>query len=257
VKPQPEESNGSPKKLKEMSFLDHLEELRSTLIQVSLVFFLLSVVCWFLSGQILELLIDDLPVESLYFHSPTEAFMVRVKLSFILGFMVAFPFILYKIWSFISPGLFEKEKRRVFPFLISSSILFYSGVLFCYKVLIPLVLKMFLKFGTPNLNPLLSVTDSLAFVGKFCFTFGLVFQLPVIIMILSLMGLITPRFLLKQWRYAIVGIFFVAAILTPPDAISQIAMAIPLLVLYFGSAVVAQVVVKRREEQKEDEDSAE
>jgi sec-independent protein translocase protein TatC len=237
-----------------MSFLDHLEELRSTLIQSFLVFLLLSMVCWFFSGWILDLVIGDLPVESLYFHSPIEAFMIRVKLSFIMGFMLAFPFILYKVWAFVSPGLFETEKRRVFPFLISSSILFYSGVIFCYLMLIPVVLNLLLKFGTPHLTPLLSVTSSLAFVGKLCFTFGIVFQLPVIVVILSLMGLITPRLLLRQWKYAIVVIFFVAAVLTPPDAISQLAMALPVLVLFFGSVLVAHLVVRRKKKTKEDEE---
>ena len=253
MKPQLEESNGSQKNLKEMSFLDHLEELRSTLIQSFLVFFVLSAVCWFFSGRILDILIDDLPVDSLYFVSPIEAFMVRVKLSFILGAMLAFPFILFKVWSFISPGLFKTEKNRVVPFLISSSALFYAGIVFCYLILIPLVLELLLKFGTPNLNPLLSVTESLAFVGKLCFTFGIVFQLPVIVLILSVLGIITPRFLLKQWRYAIIAIFFAAAILTPPDFVSQLAMALPVLVLYIGSVLIAMVVVRRKEDKKEKE----
>ena len=253
MKPQLEESNGSQKNIKEMSFLDHLEEFRSTLIQSFLVFFLLSAVCWFFSGRVLDILIGDLPVESLYFMSPIEAFMVRIKLSFVLGVMLAFPFILFKIWSFISPGLFKTEKNRVVPFMVSSSVLFYAGVVFCYLILIPLVLELLLKFGTPNLNPLLSATECLAFVGKLCFTFGIVFQLPVIVLILSLLGIVTPRFLLRQWRYAIVAIFFAAAVLTPPDFVSQLAMALPVLILYIGSVLIAHLVVRRKEDSKEEE----
>jgi len=229
-----------------MSFLDHLEELRSTIIQSLLVFLLLSTTCWFFSSKILDLLIGDLPVESLYFYSPIEAFMVRLKVSFILGLMLAFPFILFRIWAFVSPGLFLNERKRIIPFMLSSSILFYAGVLFCYFILIPIVLQFLLKFGTPHLSPLLSVSSSFSFVARLCFTFGVVFQLPIVVLVLSLLGIVTPRFLLRQWRYAIVAIFAAAAILTPPDVVSQLLMAGPILVLYLGSVLIALIVVRRR-----------
>jgi len=233
---------------KEMSFLEHLEELRSVLIQSLVVFLVLSIVCWFFSGSILDLLLTDLPLESLYFHTPLEAFMTRLKVSFILGLMLAFPFILFKAWSFVSPGLFANERRKVYPFMVSSSILFYCGVIFAYLVLIPVVLRFLLSFGTPRLNPLLSVSAYFAFVARLCFSFGLVFQIPIVVLILSLLGLVTPRFLLAQWRYAVVLIFTVSAILTPPDAVSQVLMAAPVLLLYIGSVLLAYVVVRRRQQ---------
>jgi sec-independent protein translocase protein TatC len=247
VKSQSKESENGNGNTKEMSFLDHLGELRSMILQSFLVFFVLSVICWFFSGWILDLLIQDLPVDSLYFYSPLEAFMVRLKISFVIGFMLAFPFVLYKIWAFVSPGLFSSERKRIVPFMLSSSILFYTGVLFCYIILIPLVIGFLLKFGTPNLSPLLSVSSFFAFVARLCFTFGIVFQLPVIVLVLSLLGIVTPRFLLRQWRYAIVLIFLASAILTPPDVVSQVLMGGPIFILYLGSVLIALIVTRKKE----------
>jgi sec-independent protein translocase protein TatC len=249
VKSQTKESEHGKGESKEMSFLDHLEELRSTIVQSFIVFFIFSVICWFFSGRIMDLLIADLPVDSLYFYSPLEAFMVRLKISFVIGFMLAFPFVLYKVWSFISPGLFFNERTRIVPFMVSSSILFYAGVLFCYVILIPFVIGFLLKFGTENLSPLLSVSSFFAFVARLSFTFGIVFQLPIIVLILSLLGIVTPRFLLRQWRYAIVLIFLASAILTPPDLVSQVLMAGPIIILYLGSILVAMIIIRNKEKE--------
>lgn len=230
-----------------MSFLDHLAELRQVIVQSLLVFAGLSITVWFFSGRVLNLLVDDLPVDSLYFTSPIEAFMVRMKISFVMGLMMAFPFVLFKIWSFIAPGLFSFEKKRIYPLVITSSALFYAGVLFCYAVLIPVVLRFLLSFGTEYLNPLLSVSAYFGFVARLSFVFGVVFQVPIVVLILSSVGLVTPRFLLRQWRYGVLIIFTASAILTPPDAISLVLMALPILLLYIGSILVALVVVRKRQ----------
>lgn len=232
--------------LREMSFLEHLDELRGVLLQSAIVFLAASAVLWFFSARVLDFLVRDIPVESLNYFAPAEAFMARMKLSFVLGLMVAFPFILTKVWRFVSPGLFARERVRVYPFLVASSILFYLGVLFCYVVLIPIVLDFLLGFGTEKLNPMISVSSYFAFVARLCFTFGIVFQLPVIVLILSLLGIVTPRMLLKQWRYAVLVIFVVAAILTPPDPASQVLMALPVLLLYIGSVLIAFVAVRKK-----------
>lgn len=229
-----------------MSFLEHLDELRTVIIHSLVAFLLLSIVCWVFSRRILDILLADLPLESVYFHSPVEAFMVRVKVSFVVGLMLAFPFILYKIWSFVSPGLFRNERNKVYPLMISSSMLFYAGVLFCYLVLIPAVLKFLLGFGTEHLNPLLSVGAYFAFVARLCFSFGVVFQIPIVVFVLGSLGLVTPEFLLRQWRYAVVAIFAASAVLTPPDMVSQLMMALPVLFLYIGSVLVAYVVMRRQ-----------
>ncbi|MBI4720036.1 MAG: twin-arginine translocase subunit TatC [Chitinivibrionia bacterium] len=246
------ESPRETKKLKEMSFLDHLDELRSVIVQSCVVFFVLLVVSWFFSAQLLEMLLLDLPIESLYFNSPMEAFMARLKVSLVASLMVAFPFILFKIWSFVAPGLFANERKKIYPFVIVSSALFYIGVVFCYIVLIPVVMRMFLSFGTEHMKPLISIGAYFAFVSRMCFTFGLVFQIPIVVMILTSIGLVSPAYLLRQWRYATVIIFVVAAILTPPDAISQLLMAIPVMLLYIGSVVTAYVTVRKKKRTEED-----
>ncbi|MFQ5511772.1 MAG: twin-arginine translocase subunit TatC [Candidatus Krumholzibacteriia bacterium] len=236
-----------------MSFFDHLEDLRGVIIQSLVAIFLLTVACWFLSGRILDLLIKDLPVQSLYFSSPLGAFTIRLRISLVLGVVIAFPFVLYKVWSFVAPGLFSVERRRVYPLVISSATLFYIGILFCYAILIPFVLKFLLSFGTDNLNPLLSVSAYFAFVARLCFTFGIVFQIPIVVLVLSSLGLVTPRWLLKQWRYGVIIIFTGSAILTPPDIVSQLMMALPILLLYIGSILVAFVVVRRKSERQDKE----
>lgn len=229
-----------------MPFFRHLEELRKLVIHALVAVSLLSIGLWFVSGLLLDLLIKDLPVESLYFNSPIEAFMVRMKVSFVLGIMGAFPYILFRGWSFVSPGLFRHERRRVYPLVVTSSALFYAGVAFSYLVLIPVVLKFLLSFGTDKLNPLLSVSSYFTFVAKLSFTFGLVFQIPVVVLLLSSLGLVTPQMLLRQWRYGIVVIFVASAILTPPDALSLLLMALPVVMLYISSILVALLVVRRK-----------
>jgi sec-independent protein translocase protein TatC len=229
-----------------MSFLEHLEDLRGVLVQSVIVYLLLVIVCWFFSGRLIDFLIDDLSVENLIFYAPAEAFMARVKVSLILGLLGAYPFILFRVWAFVSPALFENERKKVYPFLATASVLFYVGVAFAYLILIPIALEFLLGFGTDKLNPMISVTSYFSFVARLCFTFGLVFQLPVIIFILSLIGVVTPQFLLRQWRYAILVIFVGSAVLTPPDPASQVLMALPIVLLYIGSVLAAYATIKRK-----------
>ncbi len=232
--------------LREMRFLDHLEDLRSMLFASALAWLAASVAFWFVSGRVLDFLIRDVPVENFYFMSPAEAFMIRMKLSFILGFLASFPYIFLRVWGFVSPALFSREKRMAFPVVFSSVSLFYGGLAFAYFVMIPVVIGFFVEFGTDRLLPLLSIERYFAFVWKLCLAFGVVFQMPIVIMALSWAGIVPARTLLRQWRYVIVIIFIVAAVFTPPDPLSQIFMALPLCGLYIASALIALVVESRR-----------
>lgn len=241
-----EESAKKERKLREMSFLEHLEDLRGVLVQSLIAFLLFTIVLWFFSGTILDFLIRDLPVEQLNFFAPAEAFMTRLKISLVLGVMMAFPFILFKVWSFVAPGLFAGERKKIYPFIMLSSILFYVGVLFCYFILIPIVIDFLLGFGTDRLTPIISVSMYFAFVARLCFTFGIVFQLPVVVFVLSMLGIVTPQFMLRQWRYAVLVIFVVSAVLTPPDPASQVLMAFPIILLYIGSVLVAYAAVNKK-----------
>jgi sec-independent protein translocase protein TatC len=233
-----------------MSFIDHLEELRSTLIASLVAWIGLSIVIWFLSGYILDFLLRDIPVDSLYFHTPIGAFMIRLKLSFILGFLVGFPYILFRAWAFVAPGLFQRERRVVFPLVFSSTALFYIGVVFAYWILIPVVLGFLMRFGTDLLEPLLSVDKYFGFVARLCFAFGLVFQLPLVIVFLTSIGLVSAKALLRKWRWAVILIFITAAVLTPPDPTSQLLMALPLVLLFLVSVTLSMVIEHRMQKRK-------
>ena len=237
--------------LREMSFLEHLDDLRGVLVRSAVAFGIFTVGYWFVSARVMDFLISDLPVDHLNFFSPTEAFMTRMKISFVLGLMTAFPYILFLTWRFVSPGLFARERRSIYPFVVSASALFYMGVVFCYLFLIPIVLEFLLGFGTDRLTPLLSVSAYFAMVARLSFTFGLVFQLPLIVLVLAVLGIVTPELLFRQWRYAVVIIFVASAILTPPDPVSQVLMAGPVLLLYAVSVFLAFVVVRRKKRRED------
>jgi sec-independent protein translocase protein TatC len=237
--------------LREMSFFEHLGDLRSLLIASVSVFLVLSIVYWFFSGQILEWIVARVPVDHLVFYAPSEAFMVRTKVSFVVGGMTAFPYVAYRVWRFITPGLFKREKSKVGPVVFSSGVLFYAGVAFCYFFVAPVIVNFMIGYATDRVQPLLSVSSYFNTVATLCLAFGLVFQLPIVMLLLSVIGLVSPRTFLRQWRYAIVIIWIAAAVFTPPDPVSQTLMAVPLCVLYIGSALVSLAVVRRRDSVKE------
>ena len=230
--------------------LDHLEELRSTLIQSAVAAGVASIISWFLSAKLLALMIQPIKSEGVYFNAPNEAFLTRLKLAGAMGLFVVAPFIFFKFYMFVLPGLHKKEARVVTPLLTATTILFYTGVAFAFLVVIPQVMTFLLSFGTEAMEPLIGVGPYFSFVTRLCLAFGLVFQLPLLVLFLSVIGLVNPRFLLRTWRLAIIIIFSVSAILTPPDVLSQVMMAGPVMVLYFGSALVAMAVTRRK--RKED-----
>lgn len=232
--------------LREMSFLDHLGELRSVLVTSLIALLGLSIAAWFFSGPILDWLVADVPVTTLAFLAPSEAFMTRMKLSFILGGLGAFPYVGYRVWRFVAPGLFRRERRRIFPVVIASAALFYAGLAFAYFIVVPVIIQFMLGYATERIQPMISVGAYFTTVSRLCLAFGLVFQLPIVILLLALIGIVPPRFFLRQWRYAVVIIFVAAAIFTPPDPVSQVLMAVPLVVLYIGSALLAAAIVRRR-----------
>lgn len=243
----PSEPTRRRERLREMSFFEHLGELRSVVTASVIVMLVFTVGYWFFSGRILEWMVRDLPVEHLVFYAPAEAFMVRTKLSFVLGALTAFPYISYRVWRFVTPGLFRTERGRVMPIVGWSIVLFYVGVAFCYFMVAPGVLTFLLGYGTEHIRPMITVSAYFNTVAQMCLVFGVVFQLPIVIFFLSVTGLVPARTFLRKWRFAIVIIFIVAAVATPsPDPVSQVLMATPLCVLYIGSALTALVVSRRQ-----------
>ncbi|MDZ7373178.1 MAG: twin-arginine translocase subunit TatC [candidate division KSB1 bacterium] len=232
-----------------MPFLDHLEELRWRLIKCIAAVLVLTLVSYFFSGQMLSFLTRPFPAgRKLIFLSPTEGFMIRIKLSLFGGIIFGLPVIFYQMWQFIAPGLLPHEKRYVPHIIIISTINFVIGALFAYFVIVPIGLNFLLGFETPDVEAAIRIKDYLGFVTNLMLAFGIVFELPVLSFILARIGILTPEFMSRYRRYSIVLVFVVAAILTPPDVFSQILLAMPLIVLYEISIIVARLARRRPRE---------
>jgi sec-independent protein translocase protein TatC len=185
-----------------------------------------------------------------------EAFFTYLKVSFLAAIMVASPVILYQFWLFVAPGLYDKEKRLLIPIVVLSSIFFVGGALFGYFVVFPYGFKFFLGFATEIIRPLPSMKEYLSFSSKLLIAFGLVFELPLIITFLAKLGIVTVPFLKKNRKYALLLFFVGAAILTPPDVVTQVMMAMPLMVLYEVSIIGARIFGRKPLDLEEEEDAA-
>lgn len=240
---KPESS--AKEELSSMSFISHLEDLRGTLFAMLAIGAVCTAVAWFFAERILGILVTP-ELGQVHYFGPAEGFMIRMKVSLATGLMLAFPLLLARLWGFVAPGLFQHERRLMLPIIIISSVLFYFGVAFSYLGVVPKTVAFFMSFASEELTPMINVTQYFAFVARFCLAFGIVFQLPLVIVLLSATGVVTPRQLWKTWRYGILVIFVLAAWLTPPDVVSQVLLAGPVIVLYLLSMVLAWIVARRR-----------
>jgi sec-independent protein translocase protein TatC len=187
------------------------------------------------------------PVGSLIFVGPAEAFWSRIKLTFFLGFFASMPVVLFELWNFIQRGLLPREKRFVLATTVISYCLFLAGAAFCYLWILPVGVKFLLAYGSDVLVPMISISRYLSFAFNLVFSFGLAFELPLVVGFLAKMGILKAETLVKQRRFAIIVIFIAAAALTPgPDVFSQLLMAGPLLVLYEAGIIVARVIERRK-----------
>jgi sec-independent protein translocase protein TatC len=245
-------------------FTSHLTELRKRLIH-SLVFLsVLFVICYFFSEYIYGFLVDpyaqavknDGLERRLIFTALQETFLTYLKVSFFAAFFVTSPFILIQIWKFIAPGLYEHEKSAIMPYLIITPILFLLGGMLVYYLVMPLAIKFFLSFESSGVSTNLpiqleaKVNEYLSLVMKLIFAFGLSFQLPVVLSLLARIGFVDSKYLKDRRKYFIVIIFAAAAILTPPDPITQIGLAIPLLILYELSIYSVKIIEKNIKEKE-------
>ncbi len=245
-----QKNNTGEKNKTEMTFLEHLEELRWRLIKSILAVAIGMFVAFPFSAKLIEILtwpnnhLDNPP--KLIFLKPAGMLMVRFGVAIAAGIILAFPVVFYQLWRFVSPGLLPKEKRLIVPVLGFSSLSFILGVLFAYFVMIPFILPFLYGLTTENIVPTINISEYIGFVLRIILVTGLVFELPMISFFLTQVGLLQPRFLRKYRRYAIVIIFVLAALLTPPDPGSQLLLAVPLLVLYELSILVSAIVYKRK-----------
>jgi len=191
------------------------------------------------------------PGSSLVFTAVPEAFFTYFKAALLSGLVFSSPIILYQIWAFVSPGLYEREKRYVYPYLLVSSFFFALGALFCYFIVFPTIFRFLLSFASPEIRPLPSIREYLTFTIKLILAFGLLFQWPALIFFLARMGVVSAPFLSRNRKYAILAIFVAAAVLTPPDLVSQILVAGPLLAMYEGSIWIAKIFRKKEDRGEE------
>jgi sec-independent protein translocase protein TatC len=240
-------------------FLSHLEELRKRLVVCAIAVGAGFVLSYIFSEQLFSVLTlpltEVLPPESkLIFTSLPEMFIVYIKAALIAGIILASPVIFYEIWLFVTPGLYQTEKRYAIPFVLFSSILFSSGALFGYFIVFPYGFKFFMGFATEDIQALPSVKEYFSFAIRLLMAFGLVFEMPVVVFFLTKIGLITPEVMKKYRKFAILGAFMVAAILTPPDAATQLMMAVPIIILYELSIFIGKGAYRKRKESSEKEE---
>jgi sec-independent protein translocase protein TatC len=245
------ESPGNGEPLAEGTLISHLLELRNRLLRSVIVVAICFVPLAFFQNELFTLvarpLIAKLPADtSLIATSVVAPFMAPFKLSIIIAVFIAMPYVLYQVWAFVAPGLYKHERRFAAPLVVSSIVLFYAGVAFAYYIVFPLMFQ-FLASTTPiGVKMMTDISNYLDFVLLLFFAFGLAFEMPVAVVLLTVTGLVRIEALSRNRGYVVLGIFIVAAFLTPPDAISQTFMALPMYVLYELGIVLARVAQRRR-----------
>ncbi len=235
----------------EAPFVSHLIELRDRLIRalVAIVVAFVLLCIWPGIGHLYDLLADPMvrnlpPGTRLIATSVISPVMVPLKVTLMAGFLLALPVVLYQLWAFVAPGLYSHEKRLVLPLVISSTVLFFVGVAFCYLLVIPALTKFIVGFGTHSVNVAPDIEQYFGTVLTLFLVFGIAFEVPIAVIVLARIGIVTIA-QLRQWRgYFIVGAFVVSAVVTPPDMISQLSLAIPMCILYEIGIVAAQIFIK-------------
>jgi len=237
----------------QMPFTSHLEELRSRLIKSVVAVSIAFIGCFAAVDQIFAILAAPLrrlriTGLTLIGTAVTEAFFTKMKIAFIASIIVALPVLLWQSWQFVAPGLYEHEKRYTRAFVASGSLFFLAGAAFCYFVVIELGLGFLLRrYEMIQVQPLIQVGDYLTQVARLVLAFGVIFELPVVAFFLARVGMIDHRFMIRHSRYALIGIAILAAVLTPPDLVSQILLMLPLCLLYVFSIAVAYLARARME----------
>ncbi len=256
----------NPEEELRMPFWSHLEELRKRIVRSIILIAVGFGVCFNYSEDILRLLMwpmntkmvlqssypfisvtPNVSPQKLHYATLIEPFWSHLKIALIAGIMLVFPFIMYQVWKFISPGLLQKERKYVGYFVFFSSLFFGIGVLFCFLLLLPFAIPFLLTYKTEDLIAIIRIGDYIDFVLKFLLASGVVFELPLIIVLLSRMGIVSPDWLAKYRKFAFLGAFILGAILTPtPDVFNQTILSIPIYLLYETGILLARIFGRRK-----------
>ena len=241
-------------------FLGHLEELRRRLVICAIAVGIGFIISYIFAKQLFSYLVlpltKVLPDDSrLIFTNLPEMFIAYIKVALVAGIILAIPIIFYQLWMFLAPALFRKEKRYIIPFVLFSSILFAAGALFGYLVVFPYGFKFFVSFATEDIQALPSVKQYFSFAIRLLLAFGLVFEMPVVVLFLTKIGLITPDSMKKFRKFAILCSFILSAILTPPDVATQLMMALPIIILYEISIFLSKAMYRKKKGKSDAEES--
>ena len=235
----------------EMTVVGHLQELRTRLVHSIIAIFIgflgsyyyAEKIYWFIMEPLLKVMPPD--HGKMVFLTLIEPFITYIKVAILSGLFLSSPVIFYEIWKFIAPGLYPQERKYVIPFVLFATFFFVGGAGFGYFIVFPYAFKFLIGFASSNIVPTLSMEKYFSFATKMLLAFGTIFELPVITFFLAKIGLIDKKTLVRWRKYAIIVIFVAAAILTPPDVISQTLMAVPLLILYELSVIIAKIFGKK------------
>ena len=248
----------SKSKLKEMSLIDHITELRKRLLWIFVYIIIIFIICFYFAENLfaflarpLVSLLDTDNGQGFIYTALQEAFFTELRIAFFFALFFSFPLIAIQIWKFIAPGLYTKERKAFLPFLIATPILFFAGGSMVYYLISPVAWKFFLSYQNMNSAGIpirleAKMGEYLNLMMRFIFAFGLAFQLPVVITLLAKANLVTYKTLKKSRKYAIVIAFLAAAFLTPPDPFSQISLALPIIFLYEISIYLAKIIEKNK-----------
>ena len=243
----PEEEDKEEHDPTEMPFLDHLEEFRWALLKSIFAVVTGMLISWFLSDMFYSTMTRlaknaELP---LVYTKLLEPIMMKLQMAFFMGILLSLPFVFYFIWSFIAPGLYKNEKRWILPLALGATVCFFIGASVAYFVVIPFVLPFVKKFAFSDIKPMITISDFIGKLIKFTILFGVMFELPLVTYVLAKIGIVKHQWMAKYRKYAIVLIFVIGAVLTPPDPLSQIIMALPLILLYEISIQVARIAGRK------------
>jgi Twin arginine targeting (Tat) protein translocase TatC len=233
------------------SLIEHLGELRTRLVRCVFILFVATGVAYGFSEKIFNFvrapIAPYLPGGGLIFTGPMDKFIAHLKLSFVCGIIISCPLWLYQVWLFVAPGLYQKEKRYTAGFIVSGTGLFLLGAAFSYWIAMPMAFQFLMNYGGDIDKPMISIDQYMGFFTQLCLMFGVAFELPLIIVVLGMMGIVSQAFLRKNRRYAIMTIAVIAAVITPPDLLSMVMMLAPMVVLFEAAVIIVGIFEKKRD----------
>lgn len=235
--------------LKVQSLHDHLADLRTRIINCIFILLIATITCYSVSEHIFNFvrvpITPYLPEGGLIFTGPMDKFIAHLKLSFLSGIIISCPLWLYQVWKFVAPGLYTNERKYMMSFISAGSVLFVTGAAFAYFFVLPMAFKFLMTFGGDVDKPMISIDQYMSFFTQMCLMFGVAFEMPLIIVILGMMGIISQDFLKRHRRYAIMLLSVIAAVITPPDIISMVMMLVPMILLFEIGVFIVGTFEKR------------